>query len=418
MRDDTAALPVRRVVGALADAARRWEHPDYPPRVRAQAALERRTGFSAPVVEIALERLFARLTREEIERTIAGDLGSLDVLDGVAPGPYGAPAHAAPAGTVLVISSNTTIGVALWPAALALCCKNRVVLKEPEDALAAAFSATLSEEEPALRSALSAASWQGGERALEDPLFAAADVAVVFGGDAALRAIRARLPVAARFVGYGSAASAGIVLREALCDEAAAMRAADGAALDLSLYESSGCLSLHALYAERGGSVTPERFAALLAQALERRTVEFPVGSRDLAQRVAIRGARERAAFRAAGGEGSVHAAADLAWTIVVDPPRGEPPAFLPRTLAVAPVDDVRDAAERIAELGVPVETLGVAPPPSAQGPAGARLLALAARVGASRLCALGEMQHPHLASHHGARPRCTEFVRWIDVEP
>jgi len=414
--DPAVSLPVRRIAGAVADAARRWESPDYPPRVRAQAALSQRTGFSAPVVEVALDRLMARLTRQELERTLTGDLGSLDVLDGPARGPYGGTAYAAPVGTVLVISSTTTIGVGLWSAALALCCKNRVVLKEPEDALGAGFFSTLAEEEPALRDALQAASWLGGDGEAEEALFAQAAAVVAFGSDQTMRAIRARLPASARFVGYGNAASAGIVRRGALGDPVTAARAADGAAIDLSLYETTGCLSLHALYVERGAAVSPERFASLLAAALERRTVEFPVGGRDVAQQAAIRSVRELAAFRSAGGRGAVFAAGDLAWTLVLEPPAHEPPAFLPRTLALVPVDDVADAAERLAALRIPIETLGVAPAPAPED--AAALATAAARVGASRVCALGAMQHPHLASHHGARPRAAEFVRWIDVEP
>lgn len=407
-------LPVRRIVRAVADAARRWEHPDFPPRVRAQAALEGRTGFSAPVVEVALDRALARLTVAEIERTLRGDLGSLEVLDRVAPGPYGAPAHAAPAGTVLVVSSTTTIGVGLWPALLALCCKNDVVLKEPEEALGAGFFSTVVEEEPALAGALHAASWPGGDEEIEEPLYARAGVVVAFGADHTLRAIRQRLPIGARFVGYGHAASIGIVLREALADEESALRAADGAAVDLSLYESTGCLSLHALYVERGAAVEPERFAALLAQTLTRRTVEFPVGRRDLAQSAAIRGARELAAFRSAGGRGAVFTGTDLAWTLILDPPPDQPPAFLPRTLSIAPVNDAVEAIEHAMALGLPVETLGVAP---LDVPRAASLCARAARAGASRICALGAMQHPYLASHHGARPRVADFVHWVDIE-
>ncbi|TAM75541.1 hypothetical protein EPN44_08820 [bacterium] len=407
-------LPVRSIVRAIAGAARRWEHCDLPLRMRAQAALERRTGFSAPVVEVALDRAMARLTAAEIERTLQGDLGSLDVLDRAAPGPYGEAAYAAPAGIVVIVSSTTTIGVGLWPALLALCCKNDVVLKEPDDALGTGFFSAVVEEEPLLAGALSAASWQGGDEDIEEPLFARASTVVAFGADQTLRAIRARLPVATRFVGYGHAASIGIVLREALVDEDCAMRAADGAAVDLSLYESTGCLSLHALYVERGAPVAPERFASLLAEALAQRTVEFPVGRRDLSQSAAIRGAREMAAFRSAGGRGGVFTGADLAWTIIFDPPAGQPPAFLPRTLSIAPVKDAAEAIEYAAALRIPVETIGVTP---LQAPRAAALQTLAARVGASRICALGAMQDPHLASHHGARPRVTDFVHWIDVE-
>ncbi|TAM58882.1 hypothetical protein EPN52_09580 [bacterium] len=409
-----AKLYARHIVDAIAAAAQRWQHPDFPPRLRAQAALEARTGFSAPVVEIALERILARLTAGEIECALRADFGSLDVLDGVAPGPYGRAAYAAPAGTVLVISSSTTIGVGLWPALLALCCHNDVILKEPEQALGAAFFETLTEEQPLLAGRTHAAAWRGGDERIEEPLFARAATVVAFGSDATLRAIRERLPISTRLVVYGGAASIGIVLRAALASEAAAARAADGAAVDLSLYESSGCLSLHALYVERGGDVTPEHFARLLGQALERRSVEFPVGRRDLAQSAAVRSVREVASFRQTAGHGAVLTSADLTWTLVLDPPADAVPALLPRTLGIAPVRDAAAAFEQVAHARMPVETVGIAPATAAEA---AALATAAANVGASRICALGAMQDPHLASHHGARPCAADFVRWVDVE-
>ena len=109
-------LPVRKIAAAVADAAARWSDADFPPRVRALAAVCERTGYSEPVAEYALDRLFGSLTKPAIEAVIAGELASLDALDGFVERAGAARLRALPAGRVCVISSRTTIGVAIVPA--------------------------------------------------------------------------------------------------------------------------------------------------------------------------------------------------------------------------------------------------------------------------------------------------------------
>jgi hypothetical protein len=66
--DSTAlrALPARTIVRAIADAAERWTDADFPPRVRATAAIEERLGYTTPVVDYALDRLFRGITSDAL----------------------------------------------------------------------------------------------------------------------------------------------------------------------------------------------------------------------------------------------------------------------------------------------------------------------------------------------------------------
>jgi len=76
--DALRALPARRIVAHVADAARRWSDADFPPRVRVTAEIERRLGYSTPVVEYALDRLFFGITPAALEAAIGAELGALD----------------------------------------------------------------------------------------------------------------------------------------------------------------------------------------------------------------------------------------------------------------------------------------------------------------------------------------------------
>jgi hypothetical protein len=399
--------PARSIVRAIAGAAERWSDGDFSPRVRLLDAVAARTGYSLPVVEYALDRIFLSLGENAIAETIARELGSLDALDRFVERGALPRARALPLGSICIVSSRTTIGVAIFPAIFALCAKCDVLVKDRDDGLVGAFFATLRDELDEFETAARATTWDGRHEAADLGAF---DGVVAFGSDAALAHLRDGVSPAARFIPYGSKASAGYAGRDALATQTGARDVARGAARDLVLYESEGCLSLHALFVERGAAVTPDAFTALLAAEIERAEVEFPLGTRsaDASARLAQR--RDLAAFRAASGSGAVYSDANASYLAVLDPPPSEPPAFLPRALGVHAVDGPDDAAAYLERHRLPLEAFAVA---------GMRddIFAMAVKAGAARVAAFGELQSPALGGYHGGRPRIAEFVRWMSDE-
>ncbi|HUA08926.1 MAG TPA: acyl-CoA reductase [Candidatus Acidoferrales bacterium] len=401
------AVPARAIVRAVADAAARWADADFPIRVRLLARIVERTGYTSPVVEYALDQLFGSLTNDAIEATIANELGSIDTLDEFALRPGRPRARALAAGNVCVISSRTTIGVAIVPAIFALCAKCDVLVKDREDGLVRAFFSSLAQERDEFAEAARAEAWEGESESVSLGSF---DVVVAFGSDATLGRIANATRAGSRFVGFGSRASIGYVAREELRDVAHATALAAGAARDLVLYETEGCLSLHALFVERGGGVDPQQFTKLVAQEVERASVEFPPGLRDARASARIASARNLAAFRSAAGTGSVFSDARGSYLTVLDPPLSEPPAFLPRALAIHAVDDPGEAIAYLAAHDVPVEAVALA---------GRRddLRAFAVEIGAHRIARFGDLQRPPLGGNHGGRARIADFVTWITDE-
>jgi len=396
-------LAARRIVAALGDAAQRWCDADFPPRVRASAAIEARLGYTAPVVDYALDRVFFGLTRARIEAAIAAELGCVEVLDGPV-ARQGAPAAwARGVERAVIVASDTTIGVALVPALFALCAKCSVVVKDRSDALVAAFFATLAEEHGAFSRAATARTWTGGADAGEERLFHDADVVVAFGRDEALRSIRTRCGTETRFVPFGHRAGIGYLDRAVAASVDGAL--AERIARDALLYDGEGCLSLHALLVAAEGD-TLARIASLVADACGRVAVELPGGKREPAHEASVAAYRNLAAFRGATGAGAVFRAADA---VVAVAPRAEPPPFLPRVLPVIGVANEDDVAAYVASHRLPVQVLGVAVPEP-------RDVAFAARIGAVRVAALGQLQDPPLGGHHGGLPRIADFVRWIDL--
>lgn len=402
MADVLRALPARRILAHVADAAQRWRDADFPPRVRVTTEIERRLGYSTPVVDYALDRLFGEIRPESLEAAIVAELGSLEALDGMVERSGAPAAWARGVERVVIVSSDTTIGVAVFAAVLALCAKCDVTVKDRSDALVSAFFATLADEHPAFVQAARAQAWPGGADPFEAALFADACVVVVFGRDESLLAIRARCGTETRFVPFGHRTSVGRLTRGecAQLDDALAERILR----DALLYDGEGCLSLHALFADAAGN-DAERIATVLAAACERVALEFPGGERDARAVAGTAAYRNLAAFRAAGGRGTLLRRADA--TLVLDPPPDDGLPLLPRVLPIFAGDD--DAlADYVARHQLPVQALGVVETTR-------DAVALASRIGAVRVAPFGTMQSPPLAGHHGGAPRIADFVRWID---
>ncbi len=393
-----ASVPLRRIAAAIGDAAARWCDADFPPRVRATGSIVERTGYSIPAVEFALDALFGELRADALLETILRELGDMEALD--APG-----ARAYPLGRIAILSSRTTIGVAIPAMCFALCAKNDVLIKDREDALVAAFARTLCEELESFTSALEIATWEGSR---EESRLHDARLIVIFGNDETVARVTAEHAGQARTIGFGSRTSIGYLdattqSKNALLDAALA-----GAARDASLYEGEGCMSLHALFFERSSACEPRELAIRFARAMESAATEFPIGERSAANRAAMLQARNLAAFRSAGGRGGAFCDDALTYLLLLDPPENEPPPFLPRTVAIIPIDSPEEIARYVERYALPIECLGSTGTER-------RHTELASTIGAARLAPLGEMQRPPIQAHHGGRLRIAEYVRFLD---
>jgi acyl-CoA reductase-like NAD-dependent aldehyde dehydrogenase len=353
-------------------------------------------------VEAAFDRLFEPLRAHALEAIIAAELGSVEVLDDFVARPGGR-VRALPIGRACIVSSRTTIGVALLPALFALCAGCEVLVKDREDHLIAAFFETLSGLSPELSARAAAQAWSGDSDAVDLSAF---DAVVAFGSDATLEDIAQRLPFRTRFIPYAAKASAGYVAAAALQRHDAARAVAEGAALDALLYDGEGCMSLHVLFVESGGDVSPGAFAALLRDAFTETARIYPAApSPATSARVALR--RDDAALSA---HATVISDDRASYLLVCGSADGEPPLLLPRAMNLVTVNNLSQAAKYLERHAVSLEALAVAAE-------GRDYVEFATAFGASRITTFGAMQAPPPGSPHGGRPRIAEFVRWIADE-
>ena len=392
-------MPVRAIVAAIAAAAERWANRAFEPRARARDAVVARTGYAPSAVDYAFDALFGSIRGNQIEAVIVDELGCLDVLDHFVSRAGRPAARALPIGRVCILSSRTTIGVAIVPAIFALCAKCDVLVKDRDDHLTGAFFQTLARELPSFRDAAVAQSWESAAAAVDLNGFAAV---VAFGDDATLAQLGAELRFPTSLLAFGSKASAGYVTRESLDTERSAAQIAASAARDLVLYESEGCLSLHTIFIENGGAISPERFAEMLSLAVRAAAVEFPPRA-DAATALRLAAARELALLRT----GAAHSDPGAGYLVALEPGLHKPPLFLPRAIALHCVESPAQTAAYLERHGISLEALAV----SSTRP---DLLELAVRIKAARVTTFGSLQAPPLGAFHGGRPRVAEFVRWI----
>ncbi|MBV8728144.1 MAG: hypothetical protein JO233_10180, partial [Candidatus Eremiobacteraeota bacterium] len=229
---------------------------------------------------------------------------------------------------------------------------------------------------------------------------------VAFGKDETLAQIRAACSPDARFIGYGSRASAGYVSEKAARDSKDLARLLEGAARDVVLYDSEGCMSLHVLFAE---GESAQQIARDLSSAIEDACHRFPIGKRDASTALQVAAVRSSAAFRQTLNSGVVFS--DRAHTFAVTVASSdEPPPFAPRCLTVVPVRHPSEAVDYLERHGIALEAFALSE-------SHADLIEMGIRAGAVRLTRFGELQKPPVVGNHGGRGRITDFIRWIDRE-
>jgi Acyl-CoA reductase (LuxC) len=165
----------------------------------------------------------------------------------------------AEAGPVLVILASNLPGLAVQPLLPALLARRPVLIKSPsaEPLFAPAFLAGLARREPRLAGALAAATWAGGDVALEAPVLTGVERVLAYGDQPALDDLERRAP--GKVVGYGPKTSLAVV------DASAELRAtAEGLARDIALFDQRGCLSVVAVYTAGDAGELAERLTGEL----------------------------------------------------------------------------------------------------------------------------------------------------------
>ncbi|HVU08469.1 MAG TPA: acyl-CoA reductase [Verrucomicrobiae bacterium] len=408
------------LVNFLSEIAESWLDEEFSFR---KFALEnsKTIGFSPATLQKGLDNFFKQFTRENFHALLVQEFGDAKRLDAIcstaAEEKFSRAAIArAPEFQVHIGAGNipnptlTSIifGLLLRSAQFVKCASGASFLPR-------LFAHSIYDADPKLGACLEIAEWRGGNHNLEESLFAEADCVTATGSDETLEKIRKQLPLKTKFLGYGHRVSFGFVAHEVL-HGARAKKIVSAAADDVIAWNQLGCLSPHVIYVQLGGEVSPEHFAQLLAEELERREASEPRGEIFTEESAVIAHRRGIYEVRAAHSpELTRHFCSkdSTSWTVIYEVDARFQLSCLNRFIYVKPVADLKTALENADGVRGKVSTVGIAAPEEKNSEIAIQL----ARWGATRICPLGQMQNPPLAWRHDGRPALSDLVTWVDFE-
>jgi hypothetical protein len=187
------------------------------------------------------------------------------------------------------------------------------------------------------------------------------------------------------------------------------------AAFDVSAWDQLGCLSPHVIYVERGGPMSPQEFAELLADELDNRESNEPRGSVPLEAAATIASRRSLYELRSVGAiDTRIWKSSDgTHWTVVYESEPRFQASCLHRFVYVKPVAHLEEALQAADAQRRVTSTVGIAAPEDRVEEIATRL----ARWGVTRVCPLGRMQEPSLAWRHDGQPALGVLLTWTDWE-
>ncbi len=413
-----APRSTERIVNMVCTLAENWRQPDDPFRRLALELGPGATGFSKPTLARGLDMFFAELTAENLDALIAQDLGNSRRLDQFAAANVHQKSAALARGPQMLahIAAGNLPNPTLMSIILGLLTRSAQFVKcaSGTSLFPRLVAHSLYEMEPKLGACLEIADWRGGRNDLEAALYAEADCVTVTGADETVVEVRRQLPSHIRFLGYGHRVSFGYVAHEVL-SAVNARKLAVQAAVDVVTWDQQGCLSPHVLYIERGGLVSAEQFAEMLADELARCEEREPRGNVTVEEAAAITTRRGFYEVRTAASMNTRQwtSPGSTAWTVIFEADPQFQVSCLNRFVYVKEVTGVSDALKAAEPVRDKVSTVGLAAPESRSKQLATEL----ACWGVKRICPLGRMQCPPLAWRHDGRPSLGDLVGWTDWE-
>ena len=418
--DGLRALDSDELLGVLGGVGARFLDPRDPIRVEALNRLPGTSGLSPAMCCVVLDRMAADWTGERLRILVREAVGDPCLLDGFGTRPGSADAGRrlramGPRLAVQVVAGSVP-GVGVAALLRSLLVKGPTLVKPGlgDIVLPTLFARALREASTTVADALAVTYWPGGREDVESAALARADVVIAYGGDAAVKSLRDRTPVTARFHGYHHRISVGVVGRGALT-EADAGRAAEEVAEAVAMFDQRGCVCPGVVYVEEGGRVTPRDFAERLSAALDALEAAMPSGRVDAREASTVHQARALSDMKAAMGDGAVvHRGEGALSTVIFDPSATLHDACAGRMVRVRPMGDLRDVPRLLAADGAHLQSVGIAGVEAYFDD----LIDSFAAIGVSRIVPFTDVAFPPAWWKHDGQDPLAPLLRWVEATP
>lgn len=409
-------MDVSEIVRVIDQAILRLLDVNNEDRKRIDTLLPIATGMDATMLRLNFSQYLQTFRALQLHRFIAEDFSNPKMLDEFQPRITGGWTKAVGAELITHIWAGNVPGLPLWSLISGLLVKSGTIGKvsSAEPICASIFAKVLVDIEPRLAGCLSIIWWPNEDMNTAIHLFQQSDIVLAYGGNMALAAVQAQVPVTTRFLPHGHKLSFGMVSAFAL-SVVRAKRLAAQAALDIVRYEQQGCYSPQMFYVERGAQVSPQEFAQTLCGEMATLAHKYPRTSLSIEEALHIASWRESHEFAMLQSP-AVQVLGDKKDAFVVvysDVPVSLNPSPLNRCVTVVAVDSLLDVMPLLKDQRSYLQTVGLATDPET-------LLALGdalAQAGVTRICAIGEMTSPAAGWHHDGRFSLADLVNMVDIE-
>ncbi|MFP8874618.1 MAG: acyl-CoA reductase [Myxococcota bacterium] len=399
--------PPRETLAALCRVLDAWSGPESTHQRRLEADLEDSSGFSKPVIRAGLARGLADWNGNALRAVVERELGTIDRLDATGASPIAG----------FELTATILAGAIPMPTLLAillpLVLQSPVLVKtsQRDRKTAHHVTASIAEVDTALARCVEVVDFPRDDIHATEALLAAPCI-VAMGSDPTLEELARHVHPWQRWVAYGQRLSLA-VLGPHISNTPGLLPTTEKLAQDVALWDQSGCLSAAAIFVV-GTAKTAAEVADCLADALRDLVQRWPRGPIGTPEAAAIHREREESRLRAAAGQQvRVHASDDTGWTVIAEADADWRPTPLHRFVRVYPVADIPSLSAALAPLSPYLSSVAL----EGFGSERAGLAGELIRLGASRLCAPGDLQAPPLGWHHDGRPLLLPITRLSDDE-
>ena len=384
-------------------------------RQQLERLLPQATGFDAEMVRLNLNAYLQTFRGLQLQRFVAEDFANPKVLDEFQPRTQGGWTRAFGPELLVHVWAGNVPALPMWSFVSGLLVKAGSIGKvsSAEPVFATLFARLLAEVEPRWADCFAVVWWPSGD-AHQRTAFELADVVLAYGGNAALQAMQAHVPVTTRFLPHGHKLSFGMVSTAALSVHKGTSVARQ-AARDVARYDQQGCYSPHVFYVQRGAPISPQDFAQHLAHELAALQHKLPRRALSLEEAAQVGAWREAHEFAALNdGSTELSGTGQSTSTVVYsDRPLPLTAGPLNRHVLVVAVGTLDEVLPLIAPQRNYLQTVGLAAAPEELLHLGSSL----GQAGVTRICALGAMTSPEAGWHHDGRFSLLDLVRMVDIE-
>jgi hypothetical protein len=404
-------MTTSEIIEIVAAAATAWTQPHYTPRIRLLPTLARDLGLPRALLERGLDSIFGVITEDALHRFVRGEVDPPEALERAVEIAGGRRARLLGPRVVFHSLAGNIPGLSIPPIVAALLARSIAVIRDSrrQPWLTAAFVSTLGEFSRDLASMIVPATWRAGDMGMEKLIFELAHRVELSGSDSTMRSIVSRHP-RRPIVTRGSRLSIGVVPRESDTDHWH-----EGFATDIVQYEGLGCLTPHVIFVE-GAEKRAARLARLLGIQMTRYEALHPRLPRDVsseARRRAFLDACEMVTLRENGGI-LLRGRGD-AWVVHYRPLAPAAPGPGLRSVVVASVGSRAELHARLRDAELPLAGVGLGLDPRHR--AYEDLAGMFEQLGATWICAPGEMQRPPIEWAQDGHRRLADLLEWRTVE-